>query len=249
MKRATYNIGFDLPAPAGRSTQNGHRITKSPLIKIIALEREYGAGASVIAEQLATRLGWELLDQSLTDEIAQLANITRTEAQCCDEHLDPLLYQWGKAFWHGGFESPVSIKNLDAFDADRAVELMRSVITKAASAGNCVLVGRGAPWFLHDRADTLRVFLFAPRSYKLQHALARLHDEAEANRCLDMIGRDHAAFLKHYYGGKWQAPHLFHLMLNTAVGCDLVVDTICQFKAALDQTMTARTTIANSSVV
>jgi cytidylate kinase len=209
------------------------------MIKIIALEREYGAGASMIAEQLATRLGWTLLDQSLTDEIAKFANVTRTEAQHCDEHLDPLLYRWGRVFWHGGFESPVSIKNLDAFDADRAVELMRSVITKAASTGNCVLVGRGVPWFLHDRADTLRVFLFAPRSYKLQRLLARLHDEAESNRWLDMVGRDHAAFLKHYYGAKWQALHLFDLMLNTAIGFDLVVDTICQFKAAMDQTMTA----------
>ncbi len=63
------------------------------MIKIIALEREYGSGASVIAEQLATRLGWTLLDQSLTDEIARLANVTRTEAQHCDENLDPLLYR------------------------------------------------------------------------------------------------------------------------------------------------------------
>jgi cytidylate kinase len=209
------------------------------MIKIIALERECGAGASVIAEQLAARLGWKLLDQSLTDEIAQLANVTPTEAQHCDEHLDPLLYRWGKAFWHGGLETFVSIENLDAFDADCAVELMRSVITKAASTGNCVLVGRGAPWFLHDRADTLRVFLFAPRSYKLQRMLARQHDEAEANRCLDTVGRDHAAFLKHYYGAEWQALHLFDLMLNTSVGSNVVVDTICQFKAALDLPKTA----------
>jgi len=209
------------------------------MIKVIALEREYGAGASVIAEQLATRLGWKLLDQSLTDEIAKLANVTRTEAQNCDEHLDPLLYRWGKVFRHGGFEIFAPIDNLCAFDSDHAVELMRSIITRAASAGNCILVGRGAPWFLHDRADTLRVFLFAPRSHKLQHMLARVHDVAEANRWLEMVGRGHAAYLKHYYGGEWPAPHLFHLMLNTAVGFDLVVDIICQFKAALDQTITA----------
>jgi cytidylate kinase len=206
------------------------------MIKIIALEREYSAGASMIAEQLATRLGWELLDQSLTDEIAKLAKVTRTEAQHCDEHLDPLPYRWAKTFWRGGFESSVLIKNLDAFDADRAVELTQSVITKAASTGHCVLVGRGAPWFLHDREDALRVFLFAPRSYKLQRVLTSLHDTAETNHCPDRVGRDHAAFLKHYYGGKWQAPHLFHLMLNTAVGFDLVVDTICQFKDGMDQT-------------
>ena len=54
------------------------------MIKIIALEREYGAGASVIADQLAARLGWKLLDQSLTDEIAKLARVERASVQHCE---------------------------------------------------------------------------------------------------------------------------------------------------------------------
>lgn len=51
---------------------------------------------------------------------------------------------------------------------------------------------------------------------------------------LNTVDRDRAAFVKHYYGGEWPDRHLFHLMLNTAVGFDLVVDAICQFKTALD---------------
>ncbi len=206
------------------------------MIKIIALEREYGAGASVIAEQVATRLGWKLLDQSLTDEIAKLACVARSEAQLRDEHLDPLLYRLAKVFWHGGFEAPVPAENPDTFDADRAEKLMQSVITKAASMGNCVLVGRGASWFLHDRTDTLGVFLFAPRTYRFRRVLARLHDETEANSRLDTTDRGRAAFVKYYFGEEWPARALFHLMLNTDVGFDLFVDTIYQFKAALDQT-------------
>jgi len=33
----------------------------------------------------------------------------------------------------------------------------------------------------------------------------------------------------------WPARHLFHLMLNTAVGFDLVVETLLHFKADLDK--------------
>ena len=205
------------------------------MIKIIALECEYGAGTTVIADQLATRLGWKLLDRSLTDEIAKLAHTERASVQHCEEHLDPLLYRLGKVFWRGSFEATLPIEGWDTFDADRAKELVQRVIAAAAATGNCVLVGRGAPWFLHDRADTLRVFLFAPRLYKFQRVLARTHNEAEANRWLDTIDCDRAAFVKHYYGGEWPARHLFHLMLNTAVGFDLVVETIFHFKADLDK--------------
>src|ERR1051326_970865 len=39
-------------------------------IRIITIEREYGAGAPIIAGALADRLGWKLWDRELTAEIA-----------------------------------------------------------------------------------------------------------------------------------------------------------------------------------
>ena len=44
------------------------------MIKIITIEREYGSGGGEIAKLLATRMGWKLWDQLLTEEIARLAN-------------------------------------------------------------------------------------------------------------------------------------------------------------------------------
>jgi len=48
-------------------------------IRIITLDREYGSGGGVIAERLASRLGWKLWDQLLTDEIAR-----RMDCDCRD---------------------------------------------------------------------------------------------------------------------------------------------------------------------
>src|SRR2546423_10396064 len=39
------------------------------MIRTITIEREYGCGAAQIAEKLASRLGWKLWDQQLTQEI------------------------------------------------------------------------------------------------------------------------------------------------------------------------------------
>ena len=41
--------------------------------RILIIEREYGAGAGEIAKLAAHRLGWQLYDQQLTEEIAKLA--------------------------------------------------------------------------------------------------------------------------------------------------------------------------------
>jgi hypothetical protein len=45
------------------------------LLRIVTIEREYGAGGSVVAAKLANRLGWDLLDQSLTADIARKAEV------------------------------------------------------------------------------------------------------------------------------------------------------------------------------
>ena len=45
------------------------------MFRIITVEREYGAGGSLVAAELARRKGWQLLDQQLTCEIAKLASV------------------------------------------------------------------------------------------------------------------------------------------------------------------------------
>ncbi len=44
------------------------------MIKIIAIEREYGCGGGDIARKLAEHLGWKLWDELLTCEIARMSN-------------------------------------------------------------------------------------------------------------------------------------------------------------------------------
>jgi len=108
-----------------------------------------------------------------------------------------------------------------------------------AATGNCVIVGRGSPYFLRDRADTLRVFLFAPREFKFRRVLTRTKNEAEANELLDSIDRDRKHFLKHYFGVEWPHRPLYHAMLNTALGNDLVLGTILNLMDALNKKETS----------
>jgi hypothetical protein len=46
------------------------------MVQAITIEREFGCGASEIASLVATRLGWSLWDERLTQEIARLTEST-----------------------------------------------------------------------------------------------------------------------------------------------------------------------------
>jgi len=205
------------------------------MIRIIAIEREYGCGGSFLAETLAARLGWKALDRSLTEEVARIAQVTCTVVEQREGRLDPLLYRLGKVFWRGSYERSLPIDEHGTFDSDRLVAIVQQVVEQAAAAGNCVIVGRGSPYFLRDRADTLRVFLYAPREYKFRLVLGHTKGEAEANELLDSIDRDRKDFLKHYFGVEWPHRPLYHAMINTALGEEFVLATIFHLMDALNK--------------
>ena len=208
------------------------------MIKIIVIEREYGCRASPIAEKLAQRLGWRLFDRQLTEEIARLAKVSADMVERREERLDPLFYRLAKVFWRGSYERSLPVAGLEAFDCDRMTALMQRVVEAAAAEGNCVIVGRGAPYFLRDRSDTLAVFLFAPREYRLQRVLALTKNEKEANELVDTVDQDRVAFVKHYFGKDWPYRPLYHAMLNTALGDDITIDAILNLMTALNQKAT-----------
>ena len=135
-------------------------------LKIITLEREYGSGGSLIAKTLAQHLGWKHWDEELTAEIARAANVDFHKAQRCDERVDTFLYRLFRVYARGSYERSLAIGGSRVFDTDCMVEMLQKVIEDIASRGNCVIVGRGAPYILRNRPDTFHVFIYAPKKKK-----------------------------------------------------------------------------------
>jgi CMP/dCMP kinase len=195
-------------------------------IRIITIEREYGAGGSVIAEKLAQRLNWRLWDQALTAEIARMAQCDQHSVERIEERVDPLFYRLMKVFMRGSFERSLPVSGLEHLDADSMVVFMQRVIERAAAAGNCVIVGRGAPYLLRGRADAFHVFIYAPLEEKLRRVRAAGKSEAEALDLVSTIDAERATFIKKYFGKEWPNRQLYHLMINSRVGDEVVIQTV-----------------------
>jgi cytidylate kinase len=195
-------------------------------IRIITIEREYGSGAPRIAERLADQIGWKLWDQLLTSEIARLAECDRSQVEQREERMDPLYYRLLKSVLRGSFEGSLNVHRLKLLDADTIFKVTERVVQKAAAEGNCVLVGRGSAFFLRNREDALHVFLYAPDEDKLRRLVEGGMNKAEAAQLIDTVDQDRADFIKKYFGQIWPDRHLYHLMINTRVGDEAVVQTI-----------------------
>jgi cytidylate kinase len=194
--------------------------------EILLLDREIGAGASTIGARVAQRLGWKLFDEELTREIATLARIPVDVCRQREERKDPWLQQLINVVWRGTFNPNLPSPDLAILDTDRLVQLIDQAVSKAAASKPCVIVGRGAPYFLRDRKDALSVFLYASRDLRYRRVLARVGDRDRAVELVDSVDEDRRKFVKHYFGHDWPNRQLFNLMLNTGIGDDQTVELI-----------------------
>ena len=196
------------------------------MFRVITIEREFGCGAASIAAQLADHLGWKLWDHLLTEEIARLANVERSAVMRCDERMDSRLHRLAKTFWRGSYERNSATLGNQIFDTDRMMSMMQEIMNKIGQEGNAVIVGRGAPFFLRENPGAFHVFLYAPRSEKIRRLIADGHSQQDAAEMVDSVDRERMAYVKHYFNADWPTRSLYHVMINTAVGNEPVVQTI-----------------------
>lgn len=203
------------------------------MIRTITIEREYGSGAADVARKLADRLGWKLWDQALTNEIARMMDCPSRTVEEREERKDSLTYRLFKAFMRGSFEGSLNAPKLKIVDADCIKDVTRQLVAGIAREGNAVIVGRGSAYHLHDRPDAFHVFVYAPFEDKVRRLRAGGKSEAEAVDLAETVDRDRAAYIKQFFEVDWPSREYFHLMVNTSMGDERVVETILHSVALL----------------
>lgn len=141
------------PQPGSYLNEEGIRFGPCLLIS-----RECGSGGLALAQDAGRRLGWNVFDSRIVDEIAQVSHIHQRLIQSVDERV------------HSKWEQTWREMLLDDLPDRRYLIHLKEVVMTLAHSGNVVLVGRGAQYFLPSRCG-LRVRLVAPKDIRM-HRLA-----------------------------------------------------------------------------
>lgn len=181
---------------------------------IVTLSNQYGAGAISIGKLVAGTLGYEFVDQQLPVVVAKRMRITPEEVEATEDAGRSL----GERLL-SGFE--VSTPELGApnfgetFD-EACLREVQNAVREYAAHGEVVLVGRGAGVILGRRHDVLRLYLHAPREWRMERIAQDLgieHKTALAE--IDRVDRARRAYLRDWYGAEFGDPAI----------CDLAIDT------------------------
>lgn len=184
--------------------------------RVLTVSREFGSGGGRIAQSIARRLGWRLLDRALIDEIACAAKVDAGIVSRFDEHVEGWLSRVNRQAMRGAaMAAGVALTEEKCFDPDAMQDLSRQIIKHAYESGNCVIVGRGAQCILQSKDDVFHVFVYAPLRVRIHRLRTRMDAGANIEDRIRKVDGERAHNLKLRFGKEWNNPHLYDLMISS----------------------------------
>jgi CMP/dCMP kinase len=185
---------------------------------VITITRQYASGGSAVAQQVATALGWTVIDNEFVDEVARRAGLAPAAVAEREERAPGLLERLARTLAVASPELFVSAEAVPRVESDEAtiVKLTERIIAEAAAHGRAVLVGRGAQALLAQRPDALHVYVVASRPWRIRLAVERLGvPPGDAEAALDDTDRRRDQYVKTYYRRHRQDVVNYDMVVNT----------------------------------
>lgn len=193
---------------------------------IVTISNEYGTGANSVGERVARALQYELINEQVAVAVAQRLQISEQEAEAAEDTRrsmgERMLASLGQA------TPELAGPSLAAMLDERYISELRNAVLEYAARGSVVILGRGAGSILGRRGDVLRVFLYAPRAWRIEYVMG-LHGGSEKDRAaeVDRVDAARRAHVRDVYRVEFSDPHQYDLALDVAqLGHDLCATLI-----------------------
>jgi len=192
---------------------------------IITISNLYGCGAVAVAHDVADRLSYTYVDEQLPVVVAKRLQTSPQAVESAEEAADSVGDRMLRALESG---TPEIRQPPGATFDEECLREVRETVREFAAHGNVVIVGRGGGAILGRRPDVLRVFLHAPRDWRIQHILeAYGASEDVVTAEIDRIDRARAKHIEVNYNLKWTDARNYDLCIDVAsLGTKGAVDAI-----------------------
>ncbi len=183
---------------------------------VITISNRYGCGAVTVARDAAQRLGCEFVDEQLPVVVAKRLQTTPQAVESAENVGRTVSERMLRALESGTPELGNAQAASEDFD-ERCLREVQEAVREYAARGNAIILGRGAHAILGRRPDVLRIFMHAPRDWRIRHIAETHHvDERLAAAEVDRVDRARTEYMRVYYGIDWANSDNYDLSVDTA---------------------------------
>lgn len=181
---------------------------------IITIAREHGSSGKQIGKVVAETLGIPFYYKEMTALAAQESGLDKEFISDINANSPSLMHDL----------------YLSTQVVQQAIIAQDKIIRKIADNGSCVIVGRAADYVLREYENVVRVFIYAPKEYRMERVMKIYGDsKEESKKSINRSDTARASYYKNITGQDWNNPHNFDLSVNSDIGIDKCAEVICNY--------------------
>ncbi len=179
---------------------------------IVTISRTYGAAGHAVADGVAHRLGYRLVDRDLPTIVAHRLGTSAAAVDGMEEREASLGARILRSL--AGAVPEIDAPVGGVVERETRAEIERAV-REAAAAGNAVIVGRGAASILRDRTDLVRAFVTADLAWRAARiAAAHGVDLRTAREEIARVDAARRAYAEERYAMAWGTIAEYDVMVD-----------------------------------
>lgn len=194
-------------------------IQKSHKGVIITIAREHGSQGKYIGELVSKKLKIPYYYKEMTAIAAKESGLDKEFIAKLNDNADPL---------HSLYMSTAPVKY--------AIEAQDKIIKKIVDNGSCVIVGRAADYVLRNNKYLVRIFIHAPKEYRITKVMEMYHDtKVQAKKNIEASDKARASYYKTISNQEWGDINNYDLTLNSSIGTETCAEIICDYIKTLEK--------------
>ena len=209
--RVWKGMGTDAPSA---NEQTGPALQSSRPGVIIAIAREHGSAGKRIGQLVAEKLNIPCYYKEMTALAARESGLAREFISDINSDENAVMREL--------YLSTSAVR--------QAVIAQEKAINMIADQGSCVIIGRAADYVLRDRENVVRIFIHAPKAYRVKKVMEMYGDtEQEGKKSIARSDAARGAYYKSISGHEWGDVHQYELTVDSSIGPEKTAELICGY--------------------
>ncbi|MFZ0131180.1 MAG: cytidylate kinase-like family protein [Desulfobacterales bacterium] len=196
---------------------------------VITISRQFGAGGKTLADQLATRLGYDVATEDIIEKLAQSTQLSNDSIRSFEGEENGKLRSPSPA----GFIRRILDKPRNIMDEQQYARLLHQIIPRIADGDNVIILGRGAQFILKDRKNVVHILLLAAEADRISF-MQEHYDLApdDARQAVIKKGKRRLKLMRLFDSADYDQPVHYDLVLNMSkLSLERALDLICALVA------------------